>query len=211
VFIKSRSGFLIIVINLAILALAMSICAWLMPQFPGDLGAILWIQSFNNETLTSVMEWVSFLVSGWRGALLVCGISLVILWKIGFFEAFLFPLAGVLWLSNELLKYLIDRPRPSPDQVLVLAQETNAAFPSGHSFFAMLILGLQSYFIFIKLRTHYFKILLITFLALLILLVGLSRVYLGAHWPSDVIGGYVFGGLVTAILLWFYQTRLQNR
>jgi undecaprenyl-diphosphatase len=198
----------ILIICLTLLALSASIWARFAPQLPEDLRLVIFIQSYQSEPFRSVMEWFSNMFGGWRAASLVIGISLIVWWRAGIREAILFPAGALLWFINEALKFLIGRPRPSSDQVLVLVSDTNNGFPSGHSFFAILILGLLAYVLFIKLKHRSVKILSLTILVFGVLLVGLSRIYLGAHWPSDVIGGYLFGGLFLTFLIWFHQAKL---
>jgi membrane-associated phospholipid phosphatase len=205
---KSSRHINVIIIVLALLALADSIWAHLAAQFPGDLSLVLSIQSFKSGLLLSLMEWISFIFSGWRGAALCIGLGLLVWWHVGLREAALFPAAGLLWFINEALKFLIGRPRPSSDLVEVLVTDTNNGFPSGHSFFALLILGLLAYILYINLKSLSLRILSLVIISLLILLVGLSRLYLGAHWPSDVLGGYLFGGLFLTLLIWLHQTKL---
>jgi undecaprenyl-diphosphatase len=206
---KSNIKLPIIMIVLAILFIGVSIFARLVLLFPGDLDSILFIQSFNNETLKSIMEWTSFIFSGWRVITLIICLSLVTFWQRGVLEAILLPIASLFWLFNEGLKYAINRPRPSPDQVMVMVYETNKGFPSGHAFIAILILGFLAYMLFKIIKSNIIKILSLIILVFLILLVGISRIYLGVHWPSDVLGGYLFGGLILAILIYIYKKYFQ--
>jgi len=114
---------------------------------------------------------------------------------------------GLITLANTALKLAINRPRPSADLVQVFTPLQNNGFPSGHAFFAILLLGLAAYFTYTNLTNRIARILVPAGLAVLILLVGTSRVYLGVHWPSDVIGGYLIGGTFLAALIWFHRTR----
>lgn len=198
---------LLIIAGLAILTLAVSVCARLMPHFPGDLRLTILLQSFNNESLQSFMEWVSFLTGGWRAALLVVVIGVVVWWRLGRLEGILILVAGLSSSLNIPLKVAINRPRPAADMVRVFIDETGNGFPSGHALFAAVVLGLLAYFVGTNLRKRSLRILSLFSLLVLILLVGASRVYLGAHWPSDVMGGYLFGALFIAVLIWFYDKR----
>ncbi len=116
------------------------------------------------------------------------------------------PVGGLITLVNTALKLAINRPRPSADLVHVLSPEQGNGFPSGHAFFAILILGLTAYFISINLKNRALRMLVLAALIALILLTGTSRVYLGVHWPSDVIGGYLIGGVFLTALTWFHRT-----
>lgn len=115
-------------------------------------------------------------------------------------------LGGVL--LNMLLKYLFDRPRP--DLVPHLMHVGSSSFPSGHSMLAttmFLTLGaLLSRFVEqLRLRAY------IMFVALMLsLLVGISRVFLGVHYPTDVLAGWV-AGLAWAVACWLVAQTLQRR
>jgi undecaprenyl-diphosphatase len=204
--VPENTKFKLIVGFLAIIALVISIYARFTPRFPGDLYLTLRLQSFDNHFLLSFMDYVSFIFGGWSSVLVVVIIGIVVWWRIGRLESIMILVGGLITLVNTALKLAINRPRPSADLVHVLSGEQGNGFPSGHAFFAILILGLTAYFIFINLKNRVLRTLVLAGLIALILLIGTSRVYLGVHWPSDVIGGYLIGGVFLTALIWFHRT-----
>lgn len=95
---------------------------------------------------------------------------------------------GLITIINQVLKFIIKRPRPSD---LFLIVETGYSFPSGHSMVSLSFYGLLIYFIYKYFKNKKLKISLITLLSLIIVLIGISRVYLGVHFVSDVISGFL--------------------
>lgn len=93
--------------------------------------------------------------------------------------------------SVYVLKELIGRVRP--DGLIPLLTETSFSFPSGHATMAMACYGFIAYF-FCKLYPHSKQLILIG-TALVVLSIGFSRLYLGVHFPTDVIAGYLVGGV----------------
>jgi membrane-associated phospholipid phosphatase len=201
-----NTKFKLIIGFLAILTLIISIYAHFTPRFPGDLYLTLRLQSFDNHFLLSFMNCVSFIFGGWSSVLVVVIIGILVWWRIGRLEAIIILVGGLITLVNTALKLAINRPRPSADLVHVLSPEQGNGFPSGHTFFVILILGLTAYFIFINLKNRVLRILVLAGLIALILLTGISRVYLGVHWPSDVIGGYLIGGVFLTALIRFHRS-----
>jgi undecaprenyl-diphosphatase len=191
---------------LATLALVISVYARFTPMFPGDLSLTLRLQSFDSHLMLSTMECISFVFGGWCAAVVVVVVGTIVWWRIGRLEAIMIFAGGLITLVNAALKLAINRPRPSADLVHILSPEQGNGFPSGHAFFVILILGLTAYFIFINLEDRVLRILVLAGLIALALLVGTSRVYLGVHWPSDVIGGYLIGGVFLAAFIWFHRT-----
>ena len=150
---------------------------------------------------TPVLDQLFYAVT-WLGslqavaALAAAGLLLALLarrWR----EALLLPLVAILsWLSvEEGLKYVFARPRPLLADARVL--ETGFSFPSTHATVAAAFYGTAAYFLIRGLRRDSAKIVVGILAALLVLMVGVSRAYLGVHFPSDVLAGWMLG------LLWF--------
>ena len=93
----------------------------------------------------------------------------------------------VITIFQYILKFVFQRNRPIG---INLIEETSYSFPSGHSLTAMAFYGFIIYLIY-KSNLKYKKIYVIA-LSILILLIGLSRVYLGVHFITDVLGGFTF-------------------
>lgn len=95
---------------------------------------------------------------------------------------------GISALLNNILKMILQRPRPTGYRLI---EETGYSFPSGHSMASMAFYGFFIYLVYKNLKNKYIKWGLIAVLSLLIVLIGLSRVYLGVHYLSDVLGGFL--------------------
>jgi undecaprenyl-diphosphatase len=112
------------------------------------------------------------------------------------------------WILNFLLKEIFDRPRPDlvPHGMVVY----QASFPSGHAMSSAafyLTLGVLLARLHIR---YYIQVYFMGAAVLITILVGISRVYLGVHWPSDVLAGWALGS-VWAILCWMVTRWLQRR
>lgn len=94
----------------------------------------------------------------------------------------------VVTILNQLLKRLLQRPRPTEFRII---EETGYSFPSGHSMVSMAFYGYLIYLIYIFVKNKYLKWISIVLLSLLICLIGISRIYLGVHYTSDVLGGFL--------------------
>ncbi len=100
----------------------------------------------------------------------------------------IFANLGIITLLNLLLKNIVSRPRPSDFRII---EESGYSFPSGHSMISMAFYGLLIYLIYKNFKNKYIKWSLIVVLSLLIILIGISRVYLGVHYLSDVLAGFL--------------------
>jgi len=107
---------------------------------------------------------------------------------------------------NRLVKYVIARPRPTLEHVRVSGEWAHESFPSGHVTFYVCFFGFLFFVAFALLpKGSNVRRVACALAALPVLLVGLSRVYLGAHWPSDTLGAYLFSGLWLAFSLDLYR------
>jgi membrane-associated phospholipid phosphatase len=101
-------------------------------------------------------------------------------------------LAGVV---GGLIKQAVGRVRPSAGAVGVVGHVTGYSFPSGHVIQYTTLFGFSFYLVLVVWRTGWLRALVLSVLALLVVLVGPSRVFLGQHWPSDVLGASLFAGI----------------
>lgn len=91
-------------------------------------------------------------------------------------------------LLNQVLKRIVQRPRPEGFR---LVEESGYSFPSGHSMASMAFYGLIIYFVYKNIKNKKIRNLICIILSLLILLIGISRIYLGVHYASDVVAGFL--------------------
>lgn len=112
---------------------------------------------------------------------------------------------GGLFLSI-IIKILVGRPRPDPTLIHQIGNFLNAdSFPSGHVLGAVSLYGFLLYISFTKLKKSFWRSGIILFSILMMILMGLSRIYLGAHWFSDVLGAYLVGFIWLSIVVLIYH------
>ncbi|WP_201264965.1 phosphatase PAP2 family protein [Brevibacillus reuszeri] len=158
-----------------------------------DSFVIAKIQSLITPKLTSVMFFFTFFASTWSLlTLTVISIGLM-LWQHKRWEALFLLLAlGGGMAFNLLLKWIYRRERPSIHR---LVEESGYSFPSGHSMAAFLFFGMMAMLLTLFVVSRAAKAVIILASVVLILLVGISRIYLGVHYPSDVLAGFAAGGV----------------
>ncbi|MDX6695804.1 MAG: hypothetical protein QOF02_3407 [Blastocatellia bacterium] len=186
---------------------ALALLARFRAYFDWDLRIERAVQSLRVPGLFDLMRAVSIFGNRWiPWALTVITVALFLLFQKRSEAAGLLMSAGGGALVNSLLKMLIGRPRPTAELVMVYRSLGTDSFPSGHVTFYVCYFGFLFFAAFALLpRGSNARRLALFLLALPVALVGPSRVYLGAHWPSDTLGAYLFSGLWLGLSLHLYR------
>lgn len=185
-------------------AILLSLIARRTQFFPGDMSITHTLQKHKSPWFRNFMIGISEIGFPKFGTPMAFGIA-GIFWALRFrLEALFLLVASSSYVLNTLVKRLIKRPRPTNELVAVARVINEPSFPSGHvmhytNFFGMIIYVLATNWRSGRLRNS-----LIAVCTALIALIGPSRIYLGAHWPSDVVAGYIYGGLWFGGLMAFY-------
>ena len=119
--------------------------------------------------------------------LIILTVVLVILIKNKKIGLSIFSNLVIITVLNQLLKRVLQRPRPTEYRII---EETGYSFPSGHSMVSMAFYGYLIYLIYKYVKNKYIKWISIVLLSLLICSIGISRIFLGVHYTSDVLGGF---------------------
>ncbi len=159
-----------------------------------DKTIIDWVYSFRSDVLTVLMKGITFLggeIFITIGILVLLGV-LYQKHKVSTFNFTVLLVFGTI--INLVLKLVYQRQRPN---YLPLMFEATHSFPSGHAMNSFIFYACVAYFINRNTKNVKVRIFSVSFFGVLIGLIGLSRIYLGVHYPSDVLAGYIAG------LLWF--------
>ncbi|MGH2558186.1 MAG: phosphatase PAP2 family protein [Thermomicrobiales bacterium] len=160
---------------------------------PGDRRFARWLQAAPVPGAGDLASIGNVLGESAIGAPIALVAALALAWWRRFEVAALILLAAAPRLVNETLKSLFDSPRPTGDDVRVTEIAEHFGFPSGHAMGSVLLYGSLAIVGFRLLRPAWARGAACSAAISVILLVGFGRVYVGAHWPSDVLGGYLWG------------------
>jgi undecaprenyl-diphosphatase len=164
--------------------------------FPGFYTLMIFLSDLGSNwvpfALTGVVS-LALILKGHRYAGIVCAAG------VGLSAAF-----------NALVKIIVARPRPTADLVHLIGSPHHNSFSSGHTVFYVTFFGFLIFLSYIFILQQRLRWTVIVLLSLMISLIGVSRIFEGAHWASDVIGGYLAGGLWLILMMDAYR-RLQVR
>lgn len=172
--------------------------------FPGDKIIARNLQKQQNPWLRRFMIGISEIGFLKLSTPITVGTA-AIFWALRFrLEAIFVLLTSTSGILNQIVKRLIKRPRPTEELVTVARVINEPSFPSGHVMHYINFFGLLNYLLVTNWRSGRLRNFIVAINTSLIALIGPSRVYLGAHWPSDVMAGYVYGGLWFGGLMTIY-------
>ncbi len=160
-----------------------------------QIDLLLWLQGLRHPVLTGFFALMTFFGSEEFILIFLAVIYWCVNRTVGLRVALVF--IGSQY-ANEVLKYVAHEPRPGPPvEPLYTDTAPGAAWPSGHAQNTAAAWGTLAGLIRDRRLT--------TFALILVFLVGLSRLYLGLHWPLDVLSGWIIGGILAGIGLWAFE------
>ncbi|HEY0900351.1 MAG TPA: phosphatase PAP2 family protein [Sphingobacteriaceae bacterium] len=185
--------------------LVLTVLVHSFPVNPHDQEFSEELQEWNHTFLDRIMVGISYPGYFPRSVIMIAATALILFLKRYRREAFFVLLTSVSGLISGGTKLLIRRPRPTEDLVTIVEQADGLSFPSGHvtlyviffGFVALLSLRLKRF----PRKLRFFILALSLFM---ILSIPLSRTYLGAHWFTDVLGGFIIGTTFLIILIILY-------
>jgi undecaprenyl-diphosphatase len=170
---------------------------------PLDLEIFTRVIALRTPGLSQVLLFFTHLGSG--AVIITLGTGVAFLWFLyGKKRETLFLIASVAVGQTVYYLFKIWIERARPDEIYALVPRGGYSFPSGHTTAAMLFYGLLAYFLYRVAKGPWLKYCVAMFSGMIIFLVGFSRIYLGAHWPSDVLGGWLIGGSFVALSVSLY-------
>lgn len=158
-----------------------------------------------SNDMTNIMQFITFFSDPIWCILLSCLMILFVKNK-KISKAFLLNLILV-FLLNYVLKILFSRNRPADINLIV---ETGFSFPSGHAMMSLGIYGFLIYLLLLSDKNKISKIIGTCFLILLIFLIGISRIYLGVHYATDVIAGFIISASYLLLFIRFIYPKMKD-
>ncbi|WP_342433268.1 phosphatase PAP2 family protein [Neobacillus sp. FSL H8-0543] len=175
-----------------------------------DRVVISFVQGLEAPALTTVMKFFTY-VGSTKAAIIIALVALYLLYRVQKDRSelilFIIVVAGTPILVS-ILKNFFQRARPEFHRLIEIG---GYSFPSGHSMNAFAIYGMITFLFWRHIPTRLGRTILILGSSVFILMIGTSRVYLGVHYPSDVIGGYLASGFWLSSVIWVYQRYKERR
>ncbi len=192
---------------LLVASITISVFARFCETFLGDVWVIERMQDYQSSALTHFMKGISLIGKSEIMLTLATALAGSLITFRQYREGFTAVGGLVIMLFLPLFKLIIDRPRPDADLVGMVGHNVDPGFPSGHTYHSLMIFGFLICMASVYISKMWLRRGIQILLGLMILTISFSRVYLGHHWPSDVLGSYVIGGFFLTLLIWMYYNK----
>jgi len=174
---------------------------------PFDISIATFIQQFNWGPLVYPMELINFSAGIWQ--VLIGAVAVVALFIFERRAGWLLLIGSISSVLDNIIKLVISRQRPPADLVHILNPTTGFSFPSGHAVFFTWLSFMLAFSLAPRFTPRIRPILWIV-AGIVIVLTCIARVWAGAHWPSDVLGGVLLGIGWSAFVLWLPERWLPS-
>lgn len=202
---RRKRIFIITITVIALGFIVLSVLVWIFPESSIDRGFSAKVQQHRYPVLDTAMKLISYPGYTEYAGFIVLGVALIFLLGRYKKEALFVVFTLASGIVSSLVKMLVNRPRPSADIVRVIEETRQQSFPSGHTQFYVVFFGFLVVLMYtLKNLSRWLRLCVGSFSLLLIFIIPFSRVYLGAHWFTDVIGGFMLGLICLSILSYFY-------
>lgn len=174
----------------------------------GDMLISTWVQRLSIPGVDYLVEILNWIGQPIPLALLAGVLAVALMARRRYAEAILVLPATGTHAVNALLKNVVQSPRPTEQQVRIQDHASGFGFPSGHTMAVVVFCGVIAYLAWRLIERRRYRYIVHAVVALAVVGIGFSRIYSGAHWPSDVLGGYLWGTFYTVALVLLFH-RLQ--
>ncbi len=193
-------------IGAVVVFLLLAVLAHTVAYFTFDVTITREVQEFNAgwfDVLMRAVSWIGFAPQVYVISFLI----LLFLYTSGLEWESVVAFASVVGISvlGLGIKLSVDRPRPSADLVYVISQLSDFSFPSGHVLYFTAFFGFLVFLVYTLLKHSWWRTLLIAILGGMVALIGLSRIYEGQHWASDVLAAYLLGSVWLTLSVYVYR------
>ncbi|MCM3566926.1 phosphatase PAP2 family protein [Neobacillus mesonae] len=175
-----------------------------------DKTIIASVQGLESPGLTKVMKFFTFI--GSTKFVIILSIIIILFLYLALkhrLEVILFTIVVIgTGIINQLLKQFFHRIRPDFHRLIEIG---GYSFPSGHAMSAFSVYVMLTFLLWRHIPAKIWRTVLILFSIVMILMIGISRIYLGVHYPSDIIGGYLASGVWVSFAIFFFQYYKEKR
>lgn len=202
---KVKKNNVLVILSITILFIAFILIAWGVGKgYTKNFDYAIYniVNILECGFMTSLFKVISFLCDV-IFMIILCLVLLVVIKNKGYPITLSLNILGVSGL-NLATKYIFSRERPIG---INLVEETGYSFPSGHAMASLAFYGYVIYLVYKNIQNKWIKLVSISILSLAILLIGTSRIYLGVHFASDVLGGYILALIYLILFIKFVKVK----
>lgn len=202
----------VLVVGMLTAFVALAIGAHRVAAFSTDVRITRWVQDHDSTLLDWLTTATNWMMDGTPLSIIGIAIAAVLLARRHPLDAAVVAIAIAIRVVNSGLKEIVESPRPTPDLVRVTDHASGYGYPSGHASSAMLVVGAVAWVAARHVQSRAWRaviwraVIWIAAIAL-IALTGIGRVRVGVHWPTDVLGGWLWAGAALITITWAAERR----